>query len=43
MEKLVGDKVRAIGVSNYSIENFEKLAKTCKITPAANQVSDCSL
>ncbi|KAI8890337.1 Aldo/keto reductase [Backusella circina FSU 941] len=38
MEKLVGDKVRAIGVSNYSIDNLEKLAKTCKITPAANQI-----
>ncbi|KAI8883475.1 Aldo/keto reductase [Backusella circina FSU 941] len=38
MEKLVGPKVRAIGVSNFNIANLEKLATTQKIVPAANQV-----
>lgn len=38
MEKLVGDKVRAIGVSNFSVRKLEELAKTQKIVPAANQV-----
>lgn len=38
MEKLVGKKVRAIGVSNFSIENLEKLSTTAKIFPAVNQV-----
>lgn len=38
MEKLVGDKVRTIGVSNFSIENLEKLSKTATIPPAVNQV-----
>jgi diketogulonate reductase-like aldo/keto reductase len=39
MEKLVGPKVRAIGVSNFNVANLEKLAKTQKIVPAANQVN----
>lgn len=38
MEKLVGPKVRAIGVSNFNIATLEKLAKTQKIVPAVNQV-----
>ncbi|KAL1935515.1 hypothetical protein VTP01DRAFT_4655 [Rhizomucor pusillus] len=38
LEKLVGDKVRAIGVSNFSVSNLEKLLKTAKIVPAVNQV-----
>ncbi|GAA5807551.1 hypothetical protein MFLAVUS_000916 [Mucor flavus] len=38
MEELVGDKLRSIGVSNFSIENFEKLSKTQKIPPAVNQI-----
>ncbi|KAI9269373.1 NADP-dependent oxidoreductase domain-containing protein [Sporodiniella umbellata] len=38
MEKLVGPKVRAIGVSNFTIAKLEKLAKTQKVVPAVNQV-----
>ncbi|CDS12732.1 hypothetical protein LRAMOSA04916 [Lichtheimia ramosa] len=38
MEKLVGDKVRAIGVSNFTVKKLEKLLETAKIVPAANQV-----
>lgn len=38
MEKLVGDKVRAIGVSNFGLKNLDKLLKTAKIVPAVNQV-----
>lgn len=38
MEELVGDKVRTIGVSNFSIENFEKLSKSQRIPPAVNQI-----
>ncbi|KAI8080159.1 NADP-dependent oxidoreductase domain-containing protein [Gilbertella persicaria] len=39
MEKLVkSNQVRAIGVSNFSIENLEKLAKTATIYPAVNQI-----
>ncbi|KAI7892278.1 NADP-dependent oxidoreductase domain-containing protein [Mucor mucedo] len=38
MEKLSKEKTRAIGVSNFNIANLEKLAKTQKIVPAANQV-----
>jgi diketogulonate reductase-like aldo/keto reductase len=37
MEKLVGGKLRSIGVSNFSIENLEKLSTTAKIPPAVNQ------
>ena len=36
MEKLLDTgKVRAIGVSNFSVSNLEKLLKTAKIVPAA--------
>lgn len=38
MEKLDKSKARAIGVSNFNINKLEKLAKTQKIVPAANQV-----
>ncbi|KAF8907601.1 reductase AKOR2 [Gymnopilus junonius] len=39
MEKLLETgKVRAIGVSNFSIKTLEQLFKTAKITPAVNQV-----
>lgn len=38
MEKLSKEKTRAIGVSNFNIAKLEKLAKTQKIVPAANQV-----
>lgn len=31
-------KVKAIGVSNFSIKNLEILAKTAKVTPAVNQI-----
>ena len=32
------DKVKAIGVSNVSIEFFEKLLKEATVIPAANQI-----
>ncbi|KAG1446056.1 hypothetical protein G6F56_009699 [Rhizopus delemar] len=38
LEKVVGDRVRAIGVSNFNIAKLEKLAKTQKIAPACNQI-----
>lgn len=38
MEKLLGGKLRAIGVSNFDIPHLEKLAATTKISPAVNQV-----
>ncbi|KAI9319924.1 NADP-dependent oxidoreductase domain-containing protein [Dichotomocladium elegans] len=38
MEKLLGDRVRAIGVSNFNIPKLEKLLKTAKVVPAVNQV-----
>lgn len=38
MEKLLGTKLRAIGVSNFDIPYLEKLAITAKIPPAVNQV-----
>ncbi|GAB5590449.1 hypothetical protein Unana1_05349 [Umbelopsis nana] len=38
MEKLVGDRVRAIGVSNFNISKLQRLLKSATITPAANQV-----
>ncbi|KAI8143983.1 NADP-dependent oxidoreductase domain-containing protein [Fennellomyces sp. T-0311] len=37
MEKLLGPKVRAIGVSNFSVRNLTKLLKTANVVPAANQ------
>ncbi|KAI8143876.1 NADP-dependent oxidoreductase domain-containing protein [Fennellomyces sp. T-0311] len=38
MEKLVGSRVRAIGVSNFTVANLEKLLKSAKIVPAVLQV-----
>ncbi|KAF8950145.1 reductase AKOR2 [Flammula alnicola] len=39
MEKLLDTgKVRAIGVSNFSVKNLEKLFTTAKVAPAMNQV-----
>ncbi|KAL0076985.1 NADP-dependent oxidoreductase domain-containing protein [Phycomyces blakesleeanus] len=38
LEKLPKEKVRAIGVSNFNIPKLEKLLKTAKVVPAANQV-----
>ncbi|KAG6811395.1 hypothetical protein H0H92_007639 [Tricholoma furcatifolium] len=39
LEKLLETgKVRAIGVSNFSVKTLEELAKTAKVTPAVNQV-----
>lgn len=39
MEELLGTgKVRAIGVSNFSIMNLEVLLPTVQVVPAVNQV-----
>ncbi|GJE99040.1 aldo/keto reductase [Phanerochaete sordida] len=39
MEKLLGTgKVRAIGVSNFSVMNLEILLQSCTVVPATNQV-----
>ncbi|KAF5384530.1 hypothetical protein D9757_006466 [Collybiopsis confluens] len=39
MEKLLeGDKLKSIGVSNFSIKNLEILLPHCTIVPATNQV-----
>lgn len=40
MEKIYldGGRVKAIGVSNFSIKNLEILLKTAKVVPAVNQV-----
>ncbi|KAL5520085.1 hypothetical protein ACEPAG_1745 [Sanghuangporus baumii] len=39
MEKVLETgKVRAIGVSNFSVKNLEKLLETAKVIPAVNQV-----
>ncbi|KAG0173476.1 hypothetical protein DFQ28_007127 [Apophysomyces sp. BC1034] len=38
MEKLVGPRVRAIGVSNFNVPKLERLLKTAKVVPAVNQV-----
>ncbi|ORX35164.1 Aldo/keto reductase [Kockovaella imperatae] len=38
MEKLVGPRCKAIGVSNFSVKNLEILLKEAKVVPAANQV-----
>lgn len=32
------DKVKAIGVSNVSVEFFEKLLKEATVVPAVNQI-----
>ena len=38
-EKLYAEKrVRAIGVSNYSVKQLEKLLSSCSVPPAVNQV-----
>ena len=39
MEKLVGPRVRAIGVSNFTVANLKKLMKSATIPPAAVQVN----
>ena len=39
MEKVLeSGKVKAIGVSNFSVKNLEKLLSTAKVVPALNQV-----
>ncbi len=39
MERLLADgKVRAIGVSNYTIRHLEELLADCQVAPAVNQV-----
>ena len=41
MEKLVGSgKVRAIGVSNYSVKYLEELLPQATVVPAANQIEN---
>jgi diketogulonate reductase-like aldo/keto reductase len=43
MEKLLDTgKVRAIGVSNFSVKNLKVLLKAAKVVPAVNQV-ECHL
>lgn len=31
-------KLKAIGMSNYAIEDYEELAKECTVQPAINQI-----
>ena len=38
MEKLVGDKCRSIGVSNFTQKTLGKLLEGAKIVPAANEI-----
>ncbi|KAG2174215.1 hypothetical protein INT43_004236 [Umbelopsis isabellina] len=38
MEKVVGDRVRAIGVSNFTVGKLQRLLKSASVVPAANQV-----
>lgn len=38
VEKLVGDKCKAIGVSNFTQKTLDKLLSVAKITPAVNEV-----
>ncbi|KAL1919304.1 uncharacterized protein VTP21DRAFT_1997 [Calcarisporiella thermophila] len=39
MEKLLATgKVRSIGVSNFNVENLERLIKSAKVVPAVNQI-----
>lgn len=41
MEKLVGTgKVRAIGVSNYSVQYLEELLPQATVIPAVNQIEN---
>lgn len=41
MEKLIGTgKVKAIGVSNYSVQYLEELLPQATIVPAANQIEN---
>ena len=40
MEKLSQSKVKAIGVSNYSVKYLQELLPQAKITPAANQIEN---
>lgn len=41
MEKLIGTgKVKAIGVSNYSVQYLEELLAQATIIPAANQIEN---
>jgi glycerol 2-dehydrogenase (NADP+) len=41
MEKLVGTgKVRAIGVSNYSVQYLEELLPQASVVPAVNQIEN---
>ena len=41
MEKLVGSgKVKAIGVSNYSVKYLEELLAQATVVPAANQIEN---
>jgi predicted oxidoreductase len=37
---LAKGKVKAIGVSNWSVPYLEELSKTWKVVPAVNQVGD---
>jgi 2,5-diketo-D-gluconate reductase A len=38
-EKLQADgRIRSIGVSNFEIEHFERLAQECSVVPAVNQI-----
>jgi 2,5-diketo-D-gluconate reductase A len=38
-EKLRADgRIRSIGVSNFEIEHFERLAQECSVVPAVNQI-----
>jgi glycerol 2-dehydrogenase (NADP+) len=43
LEKLIQshpDKVKAIGVANYSVKYLEKLLAKATITPAVNQIEN---
>ena len=40
MEKLVGRRVKAIGVSNFTTVNLAELVKSAKIVPAVLQVGE---
>ena len=38
MEKLVGPKCRAIGVSNFTQKTLDELSPNCEVVPVVNQV-----